>query len=481
MLRALTVTTALPDDRAKGRPNALRGATALPAADAPAVARPTTSPARAEAVLRWLIPLRFLSAAGQIAAIGLAGGLLRLPLPYERLCSVPLLVVATNAALIARRRTSGIDAARLVVPILVFDAALFTLLLHWSGGPDSPFSALYVIQIVLATMTGNRRATWVVALACAAFYALVFPWSAPAHFWHAPVAPGLAIGMHALGMWVAVLVVAVVITFFMTRIIETLGEREDEMRRLRELAARNARLASLTTLAAGAAHELGSPLGTIAVIARELERSSTSAPSPGAFPSGLAEDAKLLRAEVERCRAILDRMRARAAHELHASETPLLAGELAKLLLEGLEPGERVRTRIAVQLPPDAPVGARLDFAEVVGPILRNALDASAPDQPIELDVRLEAGRLRASVRDFGDGMDAATLEHVGEPFFTTRPPGRGTGLGLFVVNLHLERLGGTLRFESAPGVGTTAVVEWPLARPVLRGMPAAEGEREVA
>ena len=108
-----------------------------------------------------------------------------------------------------------------------------------------------MIQIVLATMTGNRRATWVVALACAAFYALVFPWSTPAHFWHAPVAPGVSIGMHALGMWVAVLIVAIVITFFMTRIIETLGEREDEMRRLHELASRNARLASLTTLAAG--------------------------------------------------------------------------------------------------------------------------------------------------------------------------------------------------------------------------------------
>ncbi len=249
------------------------------------------------------IPLRFLSAGGQIVAIELARQLLQLPLPYERLWSVPVLVVATNVGLIALERGTTRGASHLVVPTLVFDAALFTLLLYWSGGPDSPFSALYVIQIVLATMTGNRRATWVVALACAVFYALVFPRSAPAHFWHAPVVPGSAIGMHALGMWVAVLIVAIVITFFMTRIIETLGEREDEMRRLGELAARNARLASLTTLAAGAAHELGSPLGTIAVIARELERASASASPSGALPAGLEEDAKLLRAEVERCRS----------------------------------------------------------------------------------------------------------------------------------------------------------------------------------
>ena len=465
MSRAFTVAAAMPSPTDVPR----------------STARPATSPARAEAVLRWLIPLRFLCAAGQIAAIELARQLLVLPLPYERLWTVPILVVATNVGLIARKRASRIGAARLVVPILVFDTALFTLLLHWSGGPDSPFSALYVIQIVLATMTGNRRATWVVALACAAFYALVFPWSTPAHFWHAPVAPGVSIGMHALGMWVAVLIVAIVITFFMTRIIETLGEREDEMRRLHELASRNARLASLTTLAAGAAHELGSPLGTIAVIARELERASALASPSGALPAGLADDAKLLRAEVERCRSILDRMRARAAHELRESESPLLSGELEKLVLEGLEPDERARVRIAVELPPGATLGARLDFVEVVGPVLRNALDASAPDQLVDLNVQVEAGRLQVSVRDAGDGMDTATLEHVGEPFFTTRPPGRGTGLGLFVVNLHLERLGGTLRFQSAPGLGTTVVVEWPLATPLLHGTPAVEGNREVA
>jgi two-component system, sensor histidine kinase RegB len=427
-----------------------------------AAARGALPPDRAGAVLRWLVPLRFLSALGQILAIELGRAWLELPLPYARLWIVPVVVLATNVALVALQRGNPALAARLVVPVLVFDAALFTLLLAWSGGPDSPFSALYVIQIVLATMTGDRRATWVVALACAAFYGLVFPNAGPAYFWHAPIAPGSSIGLHALGMWVAVLVVAIVITFFMTRIIGTLGERESEMRHLGEVAARNARLASLTTLAAGAAHELGSPLGTIAVIARELERASSA--DPGATIAGLAEDAKLLRAEVERCRGILDRMRARAAHELREFETPIVAAEVEKVLLEGLDADERARVGITVAATPTTPLGARLDFAEVVGPILRNALDASAPGQSVEVGIRIADERLQAIVRDHGDGMDAATLEHAGEPFFTTRPPGRGTGLGLFVVNLHLERLGGSLRFESTKGVGTVAIVEWPLA-----------------
>ena len=235
------------------------------------------------------------------------------------------------------------------------------------------------------------------------------------------------------------------------------------MRRLGELAARNARLASLTTLAAGAAHELGSPLGTIAVIARELERAAQSRGTP-AQAADLAEDAKLLRAEVERCRGILDRMRARAAHEGAEAEVPVAAEELEAALREGLDAGESARVRVAVALPRGFVVGARVDFCEVVGPILRNALDASGDAGTVDVEIGRDAGRLVTRVRDRGTGMDEATLRHVGEPFFTTRAPGRGTGLGLFVVHLHLDRLGGTLQFESTPGVGTTATVAWPLA-----------------
>lgn len=430
-----------------------------PASPAPLPA----APSRAEAVLRWLVPLRFLSAAGQIGAIAVAAAGLGLPLPYDRLWIVPALVMASNGLWMALRARSQARAAQLVVPVLIFDAALFTLLLAWSGGPDSPFSALYIIQIVLAAMTGSRAATFSVALACAGFYALVFAWSTPAHFWHAPALPGSSIGLHALGMWVAVVVVAAVMTFVMTRIIETLGEREQQMRRLTEVAARNARLASLTTLAAGAAHELGSPLGTIAVIARELERGAQSAGGQAA-PPGLAEDAKLLRTEVERCRAILDRMRARAAHEVADAEVPIAAAELEAALRDGLDADESARVRIEVQLAPGASAGARIDFCEVVGPILRNALDASSPQTRVDVEIRRAGDRLVTRVRDRGTGMDEATLRHVGEPFFTTRAPGRGTGLGLFVVHLHLERLGGTIEFESEPGAGTTATVAWPLA-----------------
>jgi two-component system sensor histidine kinase RegB len=254
-------------------------------------------------------------------------------------------------------------------------------------------------------------------------------------------------------MWVAVAVVAVVITHFIGRVMRTLRE-------LGEVAARSARLASLTTLAAGAAHELGSPLGTIAVIARALERAAGEAPAR----ASLAEDARLLRAEVERCRSILDRMSVRAGAGAADGDEPLAAEDALGAVASAL--GDEAAARLVgeVRAPAGARLGPRGEFLEVVLPIVRNALDASPAGAKVGLEIEAGAGRLRVTARDAGHGMDAETLARAGEPFFTTRPPGRGTGLGLFVVRLHAERLGGALRLDSLPGRGTTATVEWPLA-----------------
>ena len=215
--------------------------------------------------------------------------------------------------------------ARLLAPAtLIFDTFLFTALLYLTGGPDNPFSALYTVQVAMAAMTGSARATWLVAGLSAAGYAAVFRWHETYHFWHGPIAPGSEIGLHAVGMWIAVTVVAVVITYFIVKITNTLRAQEATLRQVGELAARNARLASLTTLAAGAAHELGSPLGTIAVIAGDLAREAERSPGLVAW----ADDARLLRAEVDRCRAILDRMSARVERVGAPDEAPLRAGEV---------------------------------------------------------------------------------------------------------------------------------------------------------
>jgi two-component system sensor histidine kinase RegB len=117
-----------------------------------------------------------------------------------------------------------------------------------------------------------------------------------------------------------------------------------------------------------------------------------------------------------------------------------------------------VRTELAGATPICAPS----DFLEIVLPLVRNAFEASPAGERVEVELTERDRKLEVSVRDRGHGMDRETLERAGEPFFTTRAPGYGTGLGLFVVSLHVERLGGSLRLSSSPGRGTTAIVEWP-------------------
>jgi two-component system sensor histidine kinase RegB len=430
-----------------GRSSTPENATALASESAP------------ELVLRWLVPLRFLAAAGQGVALAVAALALELPLPYRALWVVPALTVLSNFALwlapVPPERARGVAAG-----VLVLDTLLFTALLTLSGGPDNPFSAIYAIHVAIAAMLGSARATWLVSGLSAAGYAFAFRWHESQHFWHGPVAEGIPLQLHAVGMWVAVAVVAVVITFFIGTITRKLREREAALRSMGEVAARSARLASLTTLAAGAAHELGSPLGTIAVIARDL--AGAAARTPALAP--LADDATLLRSEVDRCRAILDRMSARAERVDVDALEPLSAAEIAGVLGKSEFGDAAERVDVAVDAPAGASLGSRADFAAVVVPLVHNSLDASPPGGRVRVNVALEDERVRVRVRDEGHGMSSEVLERAGEPFFTTRPPGRGTGLGLFVVRLHAERLGGSLRLESAPGAGTTASAEWPLS-----------------
>ncbi|HVP31032.1 MAG TPA: HAMP domain-containing sensor histidine kinase [Myxococcota bacterium] len=412
----------------------------------------------AEILLRWIIRLRWVAAAGQLASIALAATLLEAPLPYGALLAVVLLAPLSNVLLGLPAARRAVRADLLVPIVLGFDTVSFTALLYLSGGPENPLSALYAVHVALAALTGSARMTWAIALLAASGYAVVFRWHVVEHFWHGPLSSSIPIPMHLVGMWVAVVVVSMVLTYFIGRIVSGLRAREREIATLREVAARNERLASLTTLAAGAAHELGSPLGTIAVAARELERVLDGA----RMQPEVADDARLIRSEVERCREILDRMSVRVSEEARHGAEPLLAGELGRAVTEALGPDAGRRLRVTLGLPADRFLGRRADVVGALLPLLQNALDASRPDQLVRLDAAQERGEIVLVVRDEGSGMPDHVLEHAREPFFTSKSPGRGTGLGLFVTQLHAERLGGRLDLESAPGRGTTATLVLP-------------------
>ena len=224
---------------------------------------------RAEISLDWLIRLRWGALAGQVATIAVAWWLFHAPLPLERLAGFVLALLVSNLLLAWVRRAVAFPRA-LCGAALTLDTLLLTGLLHATGGASNPFSVLYLVYITLAAVVLGARWTWFLAALSVGCYGLLFAAFVPLeHVAH--LAPGMQ--LHLQGMWVAFCVAAVLTAYFVVQMSTAIERRDAEMSAMRDRAARSERLASLTTLAAGAAHELGTPLATIAVAARELERS----------------------------------------------------------------------------------------------------------------------------------------------------------------------------------------------------------------
>jgi two-component system sensor histidine kinase RegB len=235
-------------------------------------------------------------------------------------------------------------------------------------------------------------------------------------------------------------------------------KKEREILLMQKRLARNDRLASLVTLAAGAAHEIATPLSTIAVTAKEME-----------YEAGLRlhgrmeEDARLIREQVDRCRLILERMGAQGADPF--GETPQRT-DLYQLLRQVKERFPEDEERIEIQGDGPAsltcviPVRAAI---ESLSALVKNALDASSDEGRVRLEAaQAGAERVRFLIHDEGTGMSAEVLERVAEPFFTTKAPGKGMGLGAFLAHLFAQTLGGQLSFESEPGRGCTVTLELP-------------------
>ncbi len=409
--------------------------------------------------LSWLVRLRWLAVAGQIVTVAVAAWGLGIALPLLPLFGLIGLAAASNA-LAAWRLSHGAPGGEAILGVLLtFDTALLTGLLYWSGGPYNPFSVLYLVHVTLAAVALPPLWTGSLAALSVAAFGLLFPFhhsleSLEGHGGHA--AEGLS--LHLQGMWIAFALAAALIAVFVARLSRALREHQLALQTFRERAAQSERMASLATLAAGAAHELGTPLGTIAVAAKELERILSQSPQGAA----LAEDAKLIRAQAARCRGILDQMAADGGELPLEESAPVHVGDILRDVVESLPaPGTgRVRLHapgqeLRVALP-------RRSLRQALSNVLRNALDADTAGQSVDLEADSDGDSIYFEVRDRGPGMATEVLARVGEPFFTTKPAGSGMGLGLFLARSLIERLGGSLLIQSTLGAGTTVRFQLP-------------------
>jgi two-component system sensor histidine kinase RegB len=302
----------------------------------------------------------------------------------------------------------------------------------------------------------HKTWTWALGLLSTICYGLLFLVSADVSS-HAGHDISETMARHVTGMWFAFALAAGALTFFIGQVSETLQNRQREVLELQRQVARQERLASLVTLAGGAAHEMGTPLGTIAIAAREIETAAESRSES----AGFAQDARLIRSQVDRCRAILSDMSAKGAEPLGEALAQIGVGDLFQGVADSLP--ATLRGRLAADRSSTQRIWTfPASVTQALTALVKNGLDASPNGDPVHLDAEVDDASVTFTVRDQGEGMDAETLSHVVEPFFTRKPQGEGMGLGAFLVHLFATRVGGELRYESAVGQGTTAYLRLP-------------------
>ncbi|HXQ13601.1 MAG TPA: ActS/PrrB/RegB family redox-sensitive histidine kinase [Caulobacteraceae bacterium] len=407
---------------------------------------------------RTLITLRWLALAGQAIALVVVAQVLRFPAPYLPCAIVVGVGVWLNLLLtltpISRRTATDWEAAAQ----LGFDILQLGGLLYLTGGIANPFALLIIAPVTLAGASlPVRYAAAIAALALVvvaglAVHALPTPWHAGETL-HLPV-------IYRMGLAVALGTGIAFSAGYAHQAAAEAARMELALNVTETVLAREQRLSALGALAAAAAHELGTPLATIAVVAKEMARETPEGP--------LREDAELLMAQAQRCRDILRRLGEMPAttDEVHERMSLL---QFVREVVEPYAKADAVQVEAVVTGPAgiEAPdVWRWPEVLHAMTSIVENAFDFARKE--ILVTARFDADTVTVEVRDDGPGFSPQVLAKLGEPYVTSRPGAEGSrtghigmGLGFFIAKTLLERTGAVVEFRNGRRGGAIVSARW--------------------
>ncbi len=403
------------------------------------------------ASLRQLVRLRFVAIAGQAGAVAIALAL-GVALPTAPLVTVIGALIVANALTLVRLGRGAPTTHYEIAGHLVLDLVAFSALLLLSGGTANPFALLYLLHVVLIALLLPWRLALAGTLLVVGSFTLSFRFAMPL-----TVASGerLSDALMAAGLWVSFALTAAVTAWFVGSVVASLREHDRLLREAARKAANDEAVLSVGTLAAGAAHELGTPLMTMTVLIDQMRREASS--------PELQRDAASLAAQIKACNQALANLGAAAGHTcaLGGGRAPLdrfLAGVIERF--RALRPDQAVDVRWQGVVPgPEIFTDQSLQQAILI--LLNNAADASP--HHVGVDGRWDAVWLAVVVGDRGSGVPPRNLDKLGRTFFTTKQSGQGTGLGLVLAASTVARLGGTIGWSNRPGGGLCAEIRVPL------------------
>ena len=404
--------------------------------------------------LKRLFTLRSLMIAGALFAVLGARYLLDIDLQLAPLLLIVGLLASVNLWTWRQVRRGTLVTDRAFLYQLSIDVAAIAALLYFAGGATSPFAWLFLMPLIVAATVLSARATWIIAAMATLCYSLLMRYYVPLGE-HTHIPQGDSFSRHVFGMWFGFVMSACLIAWLVAGMARTLRRRDQLLAEAREKALRDEQLVALATMATGAAHELGTPLATMAVVTRELERSE--------LPEPAQRKLSILKDQIGRCKNALSTISA-SAGEIRAEGGGLIPVPAFIDNLVTRWQQQCPRATLSVNLgsgDPTATVIGEQTLVQALINLLNNAADACA--QPLVLEAGWTAAGLTLDILDCGPGLHPQTAERVDQP--KTSQKEFGMGLGLFLAHATIQRMGGEITLSDRAGGGTRTHIRIPLTQ----------------
>ncbi|MBV0932480.1 ATP-binding protein [Marinobacterium weihaiense] len=338
---------------------------------------------------------------------------------------------------------------------LCADVVLYGCLLYQAGGATNPFIFILLVPLLITAATLPKRFTLLMALMVVSLYSILLRHFEPL------ITPGDShqhrllnlFDLHITGMWINFLFTVLLVTWFISRMQASLQTQRQHLQQARDQRLQDQQLLSLATMAAGTAHELGTPLATMQVTLREMALDHPQ-------DAQLQEDIQLLQEQVERCSQRLQQM-SHKVRDARQGDGPV---PIHNLLTEVLEEWSLMRPDVSYRFDSTPAIQAHIQGSTALRQALLNLLNNAADAAPDDIDIRLDCPtplQARLRIHDRGPGLPLEQADRLGQPFVTTK--GRGLGIGLFLTTSTLARHQGEVRLYNHPEGGTLTEVCLPL------------------
>ncbi len=397
---------------------------------------------------------------------------LNIRLPEQPLWLVIISIGVVNVYTSMRLETEDPVTELEIFSQLVIDVFAITALLYLTGGASNPITWVYLLPLIITAIMLHQSYAWYMVILTTSMYTMLMAYNIPlpsiephmpglysAAINHEPLqqshamSDGHYFNLHVFGMWFGFVFSAGLVAFFVVELAKTLKAQERSLADARENALRDERVVALGTLAASAAHDMGTPLGTIAIVTHELEQEYPI----HRFPD-LHEQLLIMRQQIDRCKTALSVMSASAGEMRAESGGPMLLTDYIDEVISQWrthKPTAKLCFIINPEVEMQAKIVAELTLTHSIINILNNAVEASPPEKGVEFHASWDLDHVVIKIRDFGPGLPPELIDFAGkQPVISKK---HGLGVGLFLACSTINRLGGKINLYNIARDGVYA------------------------